>query len=194
MHPVSSFIQSKRSLFSKFSPFYPHKTDAHKVCFQKPGEWVIKISENVKKTRVRTFSLFSLDFARMQVYILKNNKRLSVCLPQNGETMIPPGDCEQRDERIRRLEAISLLPMDEIIGIRVKDIITEVTEFDRNQLEDDTRLVEDIGFDWDDEVDGEELSMSLEEEFGIGISANELVEMETVLDLINFIKAKKANG
>jgi len=50
MHPVSSFIQSKRSLFSKFSPFYPHKTDAHKVCFQKPGEWVIKISENVKKT------------------------------------------------------------------------------------------------------------------------------------------------
>ena len=130
----------------------------------------------------------------MQVYILKNNKRLSVCLPQNGETMIPPGDCEQRDERIRRLEAISLLPMDEIIGIRVKDIITEVTEFDRNQLEDDTRLVEDIGFDWDDEVDGEELSMSLEEEFGIGISANELVEMETVLDLINFIKAKKANG
>ena len=130
----------------------------------------------------------------MQVYILKNNKRLSVCLPQNGETMIPSGDCEQRDERIRRLEAISLLPMDEIIGIRVKDIITEVTEFDRNQLEDDTRLVEDIGFDWGDEVDGEELSMSLEEEFGIRISADELVEMETVLDLINFIKAKKANG
>ena len=106
----------------------------------------------------------------------------------------PPGDHEQRDERIQRLEAISFLPIDEIIGIRVKDIITEVTEFDRNQLEDDTRLVEDIGFDWDDEVDGEELSMSLEEEFGIGISANELVEMETVLDLINFIKAKKANG
>jgi acyl carrier protein len=106
----------------------------------------------------------------------------------------PPGDHEQRDERIQRLEAISFLPIDKIIGIRVKDIITEVTEFDRNQLEDDTRLVEDIGFDWDDEVDGEELSMSLEEEFGIGISANELVEMETVLDLINFIKAKKANG
>ena len=106
----------------------------------------------------------------------------------------PPGDHEQRDERIQRLEAISFLPIDEIIGIRVKDIITEVTEFDRNQLEDDTRLVEDIGFDWGDEVDGEELSMSLEEEFGIGISANELVEMETVLDLINFIKAKKANG
>ena len=106
----------------------------------------------------------------------------------------PPGDHEQRDERIQRLEAISFLPIDEIIGIRVKDIITEVTEFDRNQLEDDTRLVEDIGFDWGDEVDRVELTMNLEEEFGVVIPDKELVKMEIVSDLINFIKAKKSNG
>lgn len=69
---------------------------------------------------------------------------------------------------------------------KVKEIIVETLNCDLDKVTMDARLADDLGAD---SLAAVELSMALEEEFNVTISDEDLPNMKTVGDLVNFISA-----
>lgn len=70
---------------------------------------------------------------------------------------------------------------------KMKQIIAEQLNCDEDTIGMDTSFKDDLGAD---SLDLFELVMALEEEYGIEIPAEELTEIETVGDVIEFLKNK----
>ena len=70
---------------------------------------------------------------------------------------------------------------------RVKEIIEEQLNLDGVEITMETRFKEDLEAD---SLDLFELVMALEEEYGLEIPAEELEGLETVGDVVEFIKDK----
>ena len=69
---------------------------------------------------------------------------------------------------------------------KVKQLIAETLNCDLEQVTTQARLAEDLGAD---SLAAVELSMALEEEFGVTISDDDLPNMKTVGDLIDYMNA-----
>ena len=70
---------------------------------------------------------------------------------------------------------------------KLKEIIADVLNVEVNDITEDTTFVDDLGAD---SLDLFELVMALEEEYGLEIPAEELSDVETVGDIIEYLKNK----
>ena len=70
---------------------------------------------------------------------------------------------------------------------KIKEILVEQLNCDADSINEDTSFKDDLGAD---SLDLFELVMALEEEYGLEIPAEELSDVETVGDIIEYLKNK----
>ncbi len=69
---------------------------------------------------------------------------------------------------------------------KVKAVILQELDLDESKVTMDARLKEDFGAD---SIDGVQIIMALEDEFGIKLEDESLEEIKTVGDIVKFVKA-----
>ena len=69
----------------------------------------------------------------------------------------------------------------------VRDIIVNTLSCDADQVTPETNLVEDLEAD---SLEAVELSLALEETFGVGIADEDMANIKTVNDIVEYIKSK----
>ena len=72
---------------------------------------------------------------------------------------------------------------------QVRDVIVETLACEADQVTAEARLAEDLGAD---SLASVELVMALEEATGVTISDDELPNLKTVGDIVNYLEAHKA--
>ena len=70
---------------------------------------------------------------------------------------------------------------------KVKSILSSQFGIDEDQINENTDVVSDLGAD---SLDVVELMMSVEDEFGIMIQDEEIAELKTVGDVVNYIERR----
>ena len=70
---------------------------------------------------------------------------------------------------------------------KLRDIIVEVLNVDESEVKMDSTFVDDLGAD---SLDLFELVMALEDEYNVEIPAEELTDLNTVGDVIDYLKNK----
>lgn len=70
----------------------------------------------------------------------------------------------------------------------VRDIIVNTLSCEAEQVTPETNLFEDLEAD---SLEAVELSMALEEVFGVGIADEDMANIKTVNDIVEYIKSKK---
>ena len=70
---------------------------------------------------------------------------------------------------------------------KIKSIISEVLSIDADGITEETTFVDDLGAD---SLDLFELVMALEDEYNVEIPAEELTDLNTVGDVIEYLKNK----
>ena len=78
--------------------------------------------------------------------------------------------------------------MMEITFENVRDIIVNTLSCDADQVTPETNLFEDLEAD---SLEAVELSMALEDAFGVGISDEDLPNIKTVSDILEYIQSKQ---
>ena len=76
----------------------------------------------------------------------------------------------------------------EITFENVRDIIVNTLSCDAGQITPETDLFKDLEAD---SLEAVELSMALEEAFGVGISDEDLPNIKTVNDILEYIQSKQ---
>ena len=71
---------------------------------------------------------------------------------------------------------------------KVKELLAEQLKLDVETINEDTNLKEDLGVD---SLDLFEIVMGLEEEFNISINNEDLEQIKTVQDALNYIKERQ---
>jgi acyl carrier protein len=71
---------------------------------------------------------------------------------------------------------------------KVKKIISEQLEVDQSVLSENTSFIDDLGAD---SIDLLELVLAFEDEFGIQIDEDDIKEIRTVGDIVEYIENKK---
>jgi len=77
----------------------------------------------------------------------------------------------------------------EITFENVRDIIVSTLSCDAEEVKLETNLVEDLEAD---SLEIVELSMALQENLGVGIEDEDLENIKTVQDILDYIKSKQA--
>lgn len=70
----------------------------------------------------------------------------------------------------------------------VRDIIVNTLSCDAEQITPETNLFEDLEAD---SLEAVELSLALEEAFGVGIADEDMAGIKTVSDILEYIQSKK---
>lgn len=70
----------------------------------------------------------------------------------------------------------------------VRDIIVNTLSCDQEQVTPETNLFEDLEAD---SLEAVELSLALEESFGVGIADEDMANIKTINDIVEYIKSKK---
>ena len=76
---------------------------------------------------------------------------------------------------------------DQIMLEKMKEILADQFNVEQDTITEETNFKEDLGAD---SLDLFELVMALEEEYSMEIPAEDLTEIATVGDIINYLKAK----
>ncbi len=71
---------------------------------------------------------------------------------------------------------------------KVKKIISEQLEVDQSVLSENTSFIDDLGAD---SIDLLELVLAFEDEFGIQIDEDDIKDIRTVGDIVEYIENKK---
>lgn len=71
---------------------------------------------------------------------------------------------------------------------QIKEILKDTTDIDESKITLDAKLKEDLELD---SLDSVELIMSAEEEFGIEIPDEDVMNFKTVNDIVNYIEKHK---
>lgn len=71
---------------------------------------------------------------------------------------------------------------------QIKEILKDTMDIDESKITLDTKLKEDLELD---SLDSVELIMSAEEEFGIEIPDEDVMNFKTVNDIVNYIEEHK---
>lgn len=69
---------------------------------------------------------------------------------------------------------------------KVRDIIVDTLSCDADKVTMEASLADDLGAD---SLDAVELNMALEDSLGVAISDEELANMKTVGDIVNYLEA-----
>ncbi len=69
---------------------------------------------------------------------------------------------------------------------KVRDIIVDTLSCDADKVTMEATLADDLGAD---SLDAVELNMALEDNLGVAISDEELTNMKTVGDIVNYLEA-----
>ena len=69
---------------------------------------------------------------------------------------------------------------------KVRDIIVDTLSCDADKVTMEASLADDLGVD---SLDAVELNMALEDNLGVAISDEELANMKTVGDIVNYLEA-----
>ncbi len=69
---------------------------------------------------------------------------------------------------------------------KIKSILSSQFGIDEDQITENTDVVNDLGAD---SLDVVEMMMSVEDEFGLMIEDEEIAEMKTVGDVVNYIES-----
>ena len=69
---------------------------------------------------------------------------------------------------------------------KVRDIIVDTLSCDADKVTMEASLADDLGAD---SLDAVELNMALEDNLGVAISDEELTNMKTVGDIVNYLEA-----
>ncbi|TCL61281.1 acyl carrier protein [Allofournierella massiliensis] len=69
---------------------------------------------------------------------------------------------------------------------KVRDIIVDTLSCDADKVTMEATLADDLGAD---SLDAVELNMALEDNLGVAISDEELANMKTVGDIVNYLEA-----
>ena len=72
--------------------------------------------------------------------------------------------------------------------IQIKEILKDTMDIDESKITLDAKLKEDLELD---SLDSVELIMSAEEEFGIEIPDEDVMNFKTVNDIVNYIEEHK---
>lgn len=80
--------------------------------------------------------------------------------------------------------------MAEDIESKVKDIIVEQLSVNEEQVTPEAKFIEDLGAD---SLDTVELVMAFEEEFGIEVPDDEAEKLQTVGDVLNYVKQRQTD-
>ena len=70
----------------------------------------------------------------------------------------------------------------------VRDIIVNTLSCEADQITPETNLYEDLEAD---SMEAVELSMALEEACGVGIADEDMTQVKTVADIVNYLSGKK---
>lgn len=70
----------------------------------------------------------------------------------------------------------------------VRDIIVNTLSCDAEQVTAETNLFEDLDAD---SLEAVELSLALEEAFGVGIADEDMTKIQTVSDIVTYLASKK---
>ena len=70
----------------------------------------------------------------------------------------------------------------------VRDIIVNTLSCEADQITPETNLYEDLEAD---SLEAVELSMALEEAIGVGIADEDMTQVKTVADIVNYLSGKK---
>ena len=70
----------------------------------------------------------------------------------------------------------------------VRDIIVNTLSCEADQITPETNLYEDLEAD---SLEAVELSMALEEAFGVGIADEDMTQVKTVADIVKYLSGKK---
>lgn len=76
----------------------------------------------------------------------------------------------------------------EITFENVRDIIVNTLSCDADQVKPETDLFEELEAD---SLEAVELSLALEEAFGVGIADEDMANIHTVNDIVEYIKSKR---
>lgn len=71
---------------------------------------------------------------------------------------------------------------------KVRDLIVDTLSFDADDIKLESNLFEDLGAD---SLDAVELNMALEEEYGFSIPDEQLKDIKTVKDIVDYIDSHK---
>ena len=77
--------------------------------------------------------------------------------------------------------------MDTSIETKIMELIRETTGNDSLEIQSESRLIEDLGFD---SVDFASLVMSVEEEYNGTVEEQEMSKITTVADVVSLISTK----
>ncbi len=75
----------------------------------------------------------------------------------------------------------------EALSERVNSIVTDQLGVDKESLSPEANLLDDLGAD---SLDVVELVMALEEEFGIEVPDDDVENMRTIRDIVQYIEAR----
>lgn len=68
---------------------------------------------------------------------------------------------------------------------KVKELLAAQLNISKDKIQDDSKLVEDLGAD---SLDMVEMLMTLEDEFGVSISDEDALKLKTVADIVSYIE------
>lgn len=68
---------------------------------------------------------------------------------------------------------------------KVKELLAAQLNISKDKIQDDSKLVEDLGAD---SLDMVEMLMTLEDEFGVPISDEDALNLKTVADIVSYIE------
>ena len=68
---------------------------------------------------------------------------------------------------------------------KVKELLAAQLNISKDKIQDDSKLVEDLGAD---SLDMVEILMTLEDEFGVSISDEDALNLKTVADIVSYIE------
>lgn len=72
---------------------------------------------------------------------------------------------------------------------KLKDLMVETVNCDADEIELESNLKDDLDID---SLDGMELNMAIEEEFGISIDDDDIAGFVTVKDIVDYVEKKMA--
>ncbi len=68
---------------------------------------------------------------------------------------------------------------------KVKELLAAQLNISKDKIQNDSKLVEDLGAD---SLDMVEMLMTLEDEFGVSISDEDALKLKTVADIVSYIE------
>ena len=71
---------------------------------------------------------------------------------------------------------------------KIQDIIADVLSIDKSEITPDTAFVDDLGAD---SLDAVELGMAIEDAVGVAIADEDLPNIKTVQDLVDYVESHK---